>query len=85
MGFGTVPSRNPILIATDGMQIHGYGLSSLSDAKNREVRDNMTEIEAIEELKYDCNKLGKAIPCDTSWGSSFENAYEMLLYYAIQK
>lgn len=38
LGFGTVPSRNPILIATDGMQIHGYGLSSLSDAKNREVR-----------------------------------------------
>lgn len=37
----------------------------------------MTEIEAIEELKYDCNELGKAIPCDTSWGCSFENAYEM--------
>lgn len=35
----------------------------------------MTEIEAIEELKYDCNELGKAIPCDTSWGCSFENAY----------
>ena len=35
---GTVPSRNPILTATDGMQIRGYGLSSLSDAKNREVR-----------------------------------------------
>lgn len=28
----------------------------------------MTESEAIEELKYDCNELGKAIPCDTSWG-----------------
>ena len=28
----------------------------------------MTENEAIEELKYDCNELGKAIPCDTSWG-----------------
>ena len=27
----------------------------------------MTESEAIEELKYDCNELGKAIPCDTSW------------------
>lgn len=25
----------------------------------------MTENEAIEELKYDCNELGKAIPCDT--------------------
>lgn len=35
----------------------------------------MTENEAIEELKYDCNELGKAIPCDTSWGCSFENAY----------
>ena len=39
----------------------------------------MTEIEAIEELKYDCNELGKAIPCDTSWGSSFENAYGMAI------
>lgn len=37
----------------------------------------MTESEAIEELKYDCNELGKAIPCDTSWGCSFENAYGM--------
>lgn len=37
----------------------------------------MTEREAIEELKYDCNELGKAIPCDTSWGSSFESAYRM--------
>lgn len=35
----------------------------------------MTESEAIEEIKYDCNELGKAIPCDTSWGCSFENAY----------
>lgn len=39
----------------------------------------MTESEAIEELKYDCNELGKAIPCDTSWGSSFENAYRMAI------
>lgn len=39
----------------------------------------MTENEAIEELKYDCNELGKAIPCDTSWGSSFENAYRMAI------
>jgi hypothetical protein len=31
----------------------------------------MTENEAIEELKYDCNELGKAIPCDTSWGMFF--------------
>lgn len=39
----------------------------------------MTESEAIEELKYDCNELGKAIPCDTSWGCSFENAYAMAI------
>lgn len=39
----------------------------------------MTESEAIEELKYDCNELGKAIPCDTSWGSSFESAYRMAI------
>ena len=39
----------------------------------------MTENEAIEELKYDCNELGKAIPCDTSWGESFENAYAMAI------
>lgn len=39
----------------------------------------MTENEAIEELKYDCNELGKAIPCDTSWGKSFENAYVMAI------
>ena len=37
----------------------------------------MTENEAIEELKYDCNELGKAIPCDTS--CSFENAYGMAI------
>lgn len=40
---------------------------------------SMTENEAIEELKYDCNELGKAIPCDTSWGESFENAYAMAI------
>lgn len=39
----------------------------------------MTENEAIEELKYDCNELGKSIPCDTSWGKSFENAYAMAI------
>ena len=44
----------------------------------------MTESEAIEELKYDCNELGKAIPCDTSWGSSFENAYRMAIH-ALEK
>ena len=39
----------------------------------------MTENKAIEELIYDCNELGKAIPCDTSWGESFENAYAMAI------
>ena len=39
----------------------------------------MTKIEAIEELKYDYNELGKAIPCDTLWGCSFENAYGMAI------
>lgn len=39
----------------------------------------MTENEAIEELKFDCNELGKAIPCDTSGGKSFENAYAMAI------
>ena len=39
----------------------------------------MTVIEAIEELKYDCNELGKAVPCDTSWGMLFENAYGMAI------
>ena len=34
----------------------------------------MTENEAIEELKYDCYDLGKAIPRDTSQGCTFENA-----------
>ena len=40
----------------------------------------MTENEAIEELKYDCNEIGKAIPCDTSWGGEyFDNAYAMAI------
>lgn len=39
----------------------------------------MTESEAVEEPKYDCHELGKAIPCDTSWGCSFENAYGMAI------
>lgn len=33
----------------------------------KKAGDFMTVDEAIEELKYDCNELGKAIPCDTSW------------------
>ena len=39
----------------------------------------MTENEAIKELKYYCNELGKVIPCDTSWGCSFENVYGMAI------
>lgn len=39
----------------------------------------MTEQEAIEELKYDCGQLGKAIPCDTSWGQAINTAYEMAI------
>lgn len=44
----------------------------------------MTESEAIEELKYDCNELGKAIPCDTSWGCSFENTFSAGLIRAVE-
>ena len=39
----------------------------------------MSESEAIEELKYDYNELGKAIPCDTLCGCCFENAYGMAI------
>lgn len=39
----------------------------------------MTEQEAIQELKYDCEQLGKAIPCDTSWGQAIETAYGMAI------
>lgn len=39
----------------------------------------MTEQEAIEELKYDCNELGKAIPCDTGWGMNINEAYSMAI------
>lgn len=39
----------------------------------------MTNLEAIEELKYDCNELGKAIPCDTGWGIAIGSAYDMAI------
>lgn len=39
----------------------------------------MTENEAIEELKDDCNELGKEIPCDTGWGIAIESAYAMAI------
>lgn len=56
----------------------GIGYTKFSQEELAEMKDRvMTENEAIEELKYDCNELGKAIPCDTSWGKSFENADAM--------
>ncbi len=59
-----------------------YRMDAIAGAVPGKVRikmAKMTENEAIEELKYDCNELGKAIPCDTSWGKSFENAYAMAI------
>lgn len=58
-----------------GISYRKYSQEELAEMKERA----MTENEAIEELKYDCNELGKAIPCDTSWGKSFENAYAMAI------
>lgn len=58
----------------------GIGYTKFSQEELAEMKDRvMTENEAIEELKYDCNELGKAIPCDASWGKSFENAYAMAI------
>lgn len=39
----------------------------------------MTVQEAIEELKYDCEQLGKSVPCDTSCGTSMNEAYKMAI------
>lgn len=39
----------------------------------------MTELEAIEELKYDCGQLGKSIPSDTNWAQSMNTAYGMAI------
>lgn len=58
-----------------GISYRKYSQEELAEMENRA----MTENEAIEELKYDCNELGKTIPCDTSWGKSFENAYAMAI------
>lgn len=58
-----------------GISYRKYSQEELAEMENRA----MTENEVIEELKYDCNELGKAIPCDTSWGKSFENAYAMAI------
>lgn len=49
-------------------RLHKFSQEELAEMKDRV----MTENEAIEELKYDCNELGKAIPCDTSWGKSLK-------------
>lgn len=63
-----------------GFTNFGIGYTKFSQEELAEMKDRvMTENEAIEELKYDCNELGKAIPCDTSWGKSFENAYAMAI------
>lgn len=40
----------------------------------------MTEQEAIEELKYDCEQLGKSVPCDTNWGQAINTAYGMAIF-----
>ena len=63
-----------------GFTYCGIGYTKFSQEELAEMKDRvMTENEAIEELKYDCNELGNAIPCDTSWGKSFENAYAMAI------
>ena len=74
--------RMPRTIAyrAGGFTNFGIGYTKFSQEELAEMKDRvMTENEAIEELKYDCNELGKAIPCDTSWGKSFENAYAMAI------
>ena len=48
------------------------------EKKNRR-QDQMTENEAIEELKSNCNELGKAIPCDTGLGMAVNEAYGMAI------
>ena len=69
-----------IVYKAGGLTNCGLGYTKFSQEELAEMKDRvMTENEAIEELKYDCNELGKAIPCDTSWGKSFENAYAMAI------
>lgn len=69
-----------IVYKAGGFTNCGIGYTKFSQEELAEMKDRvMTENEAIEELKYDCNELGKAIPCDTSWGKSFENAYAMAI------
>ena len=69
-----------IVYKAGGFTNCGIGYTKFSQEELAEMKDRvMTENEAIEELKYDCNELGKAIPCDISWGKSFENAYAMAI------
>ena len=69
-----------IVYKAGGFTNCGIGYTKFSQEELAEMKDRvMTENEAIEELKYDCNELGKAIPCDTSWGKSLENAYAMAI------
>ena len=69
-----------IVYKAGGFTNCGIGYTKFSQEELAEMKDRvMTENEAIEELKFDCNELGKAIPCDTSWGKSFENAYAMAI------
>lgn len=39
----------------------------------------MNNQQAIEELRHDCNELGKSIPYDTGWGVTFNEAYGMAI------
>ena len=39
----------------------------------------MNENKAIEELKYDCEQLGKGIPCDTGCGVMMNEAYRIAI------
>lgn len=39
----------------------------------------MNNQQAIEELKFDCEQLGKAIPCDTGHGQAINMAYGMAI------
>lgn len=69
-----------VVYQSGGFTNYGINYRKCSQEELAEMENRaMTENEAIEELKYDCNELGKTIPCDTSWGKSFENAYAMAI------
>ena len=50
LGCGNQPSRNPTLAATDGMQIRGYGLSSLSGVREKPAESPYAWNDAIHKL-----------------------------------